>query len=214
MTQLSPEVAAQQAKWQREQERLFKDLLGVLDALDQACYHWQDAAAESEQFDLAATEAQPQSEEPQLAQSSATGPSFWQRLWHFLNQPVNFSAAETATQASAEPDAVQPQTLPEAAHADESGTSITETSIAEIIASGRDGDELIRSMLLELLRKRKVTPLDLAGKPFDAKRMIAIGRQESDTLPDNHVVQEIVKAYQWGDRLLREAQVIVAVRPK
>jgi molecular chaperone GrpE len=40
--------------------------------------------------------------------------------------------------------------------------------------------------------------------------MYAIAQQSSETEPANTVIQEVVKGYWKGDRILREAQVIVA----
>ena len=44
--------------------------------------------------------------------------------------------------------------------------------------------------------------------------MYAVGRQDSQEVPENTVLQEVVRGYRWRDRILREAQVIVAVKPK
>jgi molecular chaperone GrpE len=43
--------------------------------------------------------------------------------------------------------------------------------------------------------------------------MYAIAQQHSDSVPANCVIQEVVRGYRQGDRILREAQVIVASKP-
>jgi molecular chaperone GrpE len=43
--------------------------------------------------------------------------------------------------------------------------------------------------------------------------MYAVGRQESEEVEENTVVQEVLRGYLWQKKILREAQVIVAVKP-
>ncbi len=79
------------------------------------------------------------------------------------------------------------------------------------LLSHQQGVEVIRRSLLDLLKQKQVVPIVTLGKPFDPAYMYAIGRQESDTAPENTVIQEIVRGYWWQDQVLREAQVMVAV---
>ncbi len=82
----------------------------------------------------------------------------------------------------------------------------------EILISHHQGLEVIRRALLDLLRQRQVVPLEAEGKPFDPSFMYAIGRQESGEVAENTVIQEVVRGYLWQDEILREAQVMVAVK--
>lgn len=66
--------------------------------------------------------------------------------------------------------------------------------------------------LLEILRQRRVVPILAEGKPFDSQTMYAVSRQARAELAENTVIQEVVRGYLWGDRVLREAQVIVATQ--
>jgi molecular chaperone GrpE len=91
--------------------------------------------------------------------------------------------------------------LPEVATAD---------SMVEVLGSAKEGVEMIRRSLLDVLQQRQVAPLETLGQPFDPERMYALGRQESDEVPANTIVQEVVRGYLWQDRILREAQVIVS----
>jgi molecular chaperone GrpE len=86
------------------------------------------------------------------------------------------------------------------------------STLTEVLESNRQGVELIRRSLLDVLRQQQVVPLTAQGNPFDPQRMYAVGRRETEELPDNTVCQEVVRGYLWKDQILREAQVIVAAR--
>jgi molecular chaperone GrpE len=85
--------------------------------------------------------------------------------------------------------------------------------LTEALSSNQAGIELIRRSLLDLLQKRQIKPIPALGLPFDSQCMYAIAQQVSDTAPVNTVIQEVVRGYWQGDRILREAQVIVASKP-
>jgi molecular chaperone GrpE len=85
--------------------------------------------------------------------------------------------------------------------------------MTEVLGSAREGIEMIRRSLLDILKQRQVTPLEVVGQPFDPSRMYALGRQEHEEIEENTVVQEVVRGYVWQNRILREAQVMVAVKP-
>lgn len=91
----------------------------------------------------------------------------------------------------------------------EGGSTDPNLSLTEILNSDRAGVELIRRNLLDLLKQQQVIPMQAQGKPFNSQYMYAIGRQASD-VPENTVIQEVVRGYWQGDRVLREAQVIVS----
>lgn len=175
--QYSTELAAQKKQFEREQEGLLRDLLGVIDALDRACAHWQVGL---ETLPVDSIEAP----------KSALPETIWQRLSYWF-------ASRRRNQASKQQTS---DILPEQSR-----------SVAEVLASNQQGVELIRRTLLEVLRQRMVVPIEVQGQVFDPKRMYAIGRQESKDAPENTVFQEVVRGYMWRDRILREAQVIVAV---
>ncbi len=90
----------------------------------------------------------------------------------------------------------------------------TSASLRDISLSNQQGVELIRRSLLEVLRQRRVVPIEAHSQPFNPQIMYAVGRQESVDVAENTVIQEVVRGYLWGDRVLREAQVIVAARNK
>jgi molecular chaperone GrpE (heat shock protein) len=183
MTSSPRELSAQNTKSQKDQEKLIQDLLGILDDLDNACEHWQQAAQDYAHLvdSIIGEDDIPNENLPSLKPSS-----LWQRLWYwFVGSPV---IVETVVPPQAAPD-------------------------LEIVASASEGVEMIRRSLLDVLRRQQVVPLEVLGKTFDPARMYAMGRQESADAEENTVVQEVVRGYLWQNRVLRESQVMVAVKP-
>jgi molecular chaperone GrpE (heat shock protein) len=183
MTSSPRELSAQNTKLQKDQEKLIQDLLGILDDLDNACEHWQQAAQDyADPVDSIIDE----DNIPNENLPSPVSPSLWQRLWYwFVGSPV---VVETVVAPKAVPD-------------------------LEVVASASEGVEMIRRSLLDVLRRQQVVPLDVLGKTFDPARMYAMGRQECAEAAENTVVQEVVRGYLWQNRVLRESQVMVAVKP-
>ena len=87
---------------------------------------------------------------------------------------------------------------------------IVNTSLMTTLTSSQEGIEIIRRSLLTILQQRQINPIVALGQPFDSEYMYAIAQQQSDSIPTNCVMQEVVRGYRIGDRILREAQVIVA----
>ena len=56
-------------------------------------------------------------------------------------------------------------------------------------------------------------PFVTVGQPFDPTRHEAVSRVERPDVEDQTVVAEALRGYQFQDRVLRPAQVVVAVRP-
>ncbi|MBR8833948.1 MAG: nucleotide exchange factor GrpE [Stigonema ocellatum SAG 48.90 = DSM 106950] len=153
-------------QFEQQQEKLLRDLLGVLDALDHACAHWQEEV---------------EALKSQKSQKLPEHKSFWGKLGQW------FAAKD-------------------------SSSSLPETSLSEILTSNQQGVELIRRSLLQVLRLRRVVPIEAQGQPFNPQIMYAVGRKDCADVAENTVIQEAVRGYLWGDRVLREAQVIVANR--
>ncbi len=76
----------------------------------------------------------------------------------------------------------------------------------------RAGVELIRRQLLELLRKKGVTPIEALGTDFDPHLHQAVTREPSDAHREGEVMEELQRGYKLGERLLRPAMVKVATR--
>ena len=77
-------------------------------------------------------------------------------------------------------------------------------------AAYRDGVKLIHHQLLELLRKRGVTPIEALGHPFDPNFHQAVLHEASTEHSDGEVTAELRRGYLLGKRLLRPTMVKVA----
>ncbi len=77
----------------------------------------------------------------------------------------------------------------------------------------RRGVELIHKQMLDLLRKRGVTPIEALGADFDPNIHQAVIHEPSSEHREGEVMQELQRGYKLGDRLLRPAMVKVAKRP-
>jgi len=86
-------------------------------------------------------------------------------------------------------------------------------TLAEVVTSARQGLDLIRDSMLTVLSQHQIVPMPSQGHPFDPTQMHALGQRVEAHCAPNMVVQEVVRGYRWQDRVLREAQVIVAVAP-
>ena len=161
MTRSPRELATQKIQLRKQQEKLLTDLLTVLDDLDSAVAHWQQAE--------------------QNSPPAPTPLPWWQRWRQWLRS-----------------------TDPEDTGAEKLG---------EVVTSARTGAEMIQASMLTVLSQHQVTPLAAKGQPFDPTQMHALGQQATAEVPPNTVVQEVVRGYRWQDRILRAAQVIVAVAP-
>ena len=70
-------------------------------------------------------------------------------------------------------------------------------------------DGQFRAALLE----SGLEELNATGKPFDPNWQEAVSHQESTTVPEGHVLQQLRMGYKLRERLLRPATVIVAKQP-
>ena len=77
-------------------------------------------------------------------------------------------------------------------------------------AAYRKGVELIHKQLLDLLRKRGVTPIETLGTDFDPNIHQAVMHENSPEHREGEVIGELQKGYMIKDRLLRPAMVKVA----
>jgi molecular chaperone GrpE len=81
-------------------------------------------------------------------------------------------------------------------------------------AEYRKGVELIYQRLLDTLRKVGLEPIPAqAGEPFDPNLHEAVVRQETEDAPDNTILEEFQRGYNFKGKLLRPAMVKVAVKP-
>lgn len=81
-----------------------------------------------------------------------------------------------------------------------------------VLASHRQGLDLIHKQFVELLKRRNVSAIDAAGADFDPNLHQAVGQEVSDEHREGEVIDDLRRGYQLGDRLLRPSMVKVATR--
>ncbi|NMC63313.1 MAG: nucleotide exchange factor GrpE [SAR324 cluster bacterium] len=81
-------------------------------------------------------------------------------------------------------------------------------------ASFKEGIELIFKRLKEILDKWGIKGQESVGKAFDPAMHQAISMFNMDGIESPQVSEELKKAYFYKDKLIRAAQVIVAVPPE
>lgn len=74
----------------------------------------------------------------------------------------------------------------------------------------RTGLELIHRHLMDLVKKRGVTPIASLGADFDPHLHQAVAYEETPGAREGEIIDELRKGYKLGDRLLRPAMVKVA----
>jgi molecular chaperone GrpE len=82
---------------------------------------------------------------------------------------------------------------------------------SESLEQFKQGVELLYKQLLDTLGRTGVVPMEAEGKPFDPRFHEALTRQESAEVVEDTVVKELRKGYLFREKLLRPAQVIVAI---
>jgi molecular chaperone GrpE len=86
-----------------------------------------------------------------------------------------------------------------------------ETSMETATAAAyRTGVELIHKQLLDLLAKRRVVPIDTAGRDFDPHYHQAVAHEASGEHAEGQIIGELQRGYMLAGRLLRPAMVRVA----
>lgn len=204
MTRSPRELATQKIQIRKQQETLLRDLLTVVDALDHAADHWNQATASQ----MASIESRPDTESVPPTSAPPSSPSVIDRLQHWLKQLGIFSPASSGSESALYTETDAESNSPEFNPNDDEGPTL-----AEVVTSAKDGVDMIRESMMTVLTKHQVVPIAAEGQPFDPTYMNALGQQPDDRVPPNTVIREVVRGYRWQDRVLREAQVIVAVSP-
>lgn len=89
-------------------------------------------------------------------------------------------------------------------------SSLTDTSDPKAV---KDGVSLVLRLFHQKLERHDVRPIEAKGKAFDPRVHEAVARVPSTDVAAGAVVEELVKGYNMGDKLLRPASVVVAVAP-
>ena len=85
-----------------------------------------------------------------------------------------------------------------------------EAPAGEDADSYRQGVELIHRQMMDVLRRRGVTPIESVGTDFDPQIHQAVAHEASPEHREGEVMEEFRRGYKLGDRLLRPAMVKVA----
>ena len=73
-----------------------------------------------------------------------------------------------------------------------------------------EGLEMVNKMTHEVFEKFGVSRVDTIGEIFDPNFHQAVGVVESDSVPENHIVEECLGGYLLHDRIIRPAMVRVS----
>ena|SRR5437867_3726875 len=75
------------------------------------------------------------------------------------------------------------------------------------------GIELIYQRLYDILKRLGLESIEALGRKFDPNIHQAVDRVETDDVPDQTIVEEYQRGYNFRGKLLRPAMVKVAVKP-
>ena len=78
----------------------------------------------------------------------------------------------------------------------------------------RQGVELIRKQMEQMLSKFGIQAMETKGRQFDPRQHEAVEIVETTEAPDNTILEELQRGYRIKDRLLRPARVRVARNPE
>ena len=73
-----------------------------------------------------------------------------------------------------------------------------------------EGIEMIYKGLISTLEKRGVTPIDAVNEPFDPMQHEAVMHVESESVPENIVIEDWQKGYMLHNRVIRPSMVSVS----
>jgi molecular chaperone GrpE len=76
--------------------------------------------------------------------------------------------------------------------------------------SYRQGLEIIHRALMDMLRKRGVTPIEAVGTTFDPQVHQAVTYEDAPDRRDGEVMEQFTRGYRLGEKLIRPAMVKVA----
>jgi molecular chaperone GrpE len=103
--------------------------------------------------------------------------------------------------------------LPDAEQPREEKPQAEDDSAGAMLAALKKGYELSLDRLDQTLEEFQAREILCVGQAFDPRRMNAIDRQESTTVPDGTVLEVYRSGYEWNGELFRPAQVKVACAP-
>lgn len=151
----------------------------------------------------------------ELQSRAAKADENWERLLRVTADFENFKkrAARERTEAAQFANASLLQKLIPILDNFEMAQAAAQTAQGDKLASLQTGIAMIQQQFKGALLEAGLEELDASGKIFDPTFHEAVSQQETDSVPEGHVVQQIRKGYKLRERLLRPAAVIVAKKP-
>jgi hypothetical protein len=80
---------------------------------------------------------------------------------------------------------------------------------ADTVKTPRESFEVVRRMLLRVLKAQEVVPITAKGHRVNLEQHEVVGVQHVADAADDIVVEEILSGYLWQDRVLRPTKVVV-----
>ena len=77
----------------------------------------------------------------------------------------------------------------------------------------KTGISMVHNQLKGALAEAGLEEIDASNQPFDPNLHDAVSQQESEEVPEGHVLVQLRKGYKLRDRLIRPAGVVVARKP-
>jgi molecular chaperone GrpE len=150
----------------------------------------------------------------QLKQQAAKADEYWQRL---LKEAADFDNYKKRAQRERQEavtyanEGLLQKLIPVI---DNFEAALNATSADGAAAKSlQTGVQMIASQLKSVLTEAGMEEIDATGKPFDPNFHEALSQQESSSVPDGQVLQQVRKGYKYRNRLIRPAAVIVAKKP-
>jgi molecular chaperone GrpE len=95
----------------------------------------------------------------------------------------------------------------------EAAMAATAAAPEDAVQSLQAGVAMIHQQLKKTLSEAGLEEINATNQMFDPNFHEAVSQQESNEVPEGHVVQQLRKGYKLRERLLRPAGVIVAKKP-
>jgi len=151
----------------------------------------------------------------ELQARAAKADEHWERLLRVTADFENFKkrATRERTEAAHFANASLLQKLLPILDNFEMAQAAAQTAEGDKLASLQTGIAMIQQQIKSILAESGLEELDASGKPFDPTFHEAVSQQETESVPEGNVVQQIRKGYKLRERLLRPAAVIVAKKP-
>ena len=77
------------------------------------------------------------------------------------------------------------------------------------LLSQQEGQRMLLSRIEQRLAEHRIKEIHAIKQPFDAKIMCVVGLKTDRHQPQGIVLEEVRKGYLWGEKLLRNSEVIV-----